>query len=230
MTAAEEAEFNSALHRRDVAFAGAPSKGRERHRGAVRAGREPRAAGELRRGGSQEILRRAARDDRGAQTAQPGGGDRSGLHRRAADAGVERLHYRQPAAGVEDAGFPGRLSWRPAARYPVRSNWWPNTAPTNQIDAQIMLTAIYRREKEAGQIDCAAERPDRAAAPEIICCASNWRKCTATWGKPAARSKSSTEVERMKTAHAPGYDRVPDDQDSRAAAKVGTAGHADAHR
>jgi tetratricopeptide (TPR) repeat protein len=81
----------------------------------------------------------------------------------------------------------------------------------NRIDAQVMLTAIYRREK----------MPDRSIAllndliarlPRNYLLRFELAEMYGDLGQSARALEVVNQVEQMKLTHAPGYDRIPDDQ------------------
>ncbi len=91
----------------------------------------------------------------------------------------------------------------------------------NRIDAQIMLTAIYRREKEAGK-SIALLNDLIARLPRNYLLRFELAEMYGDLRETGRALEVVDQVERMKTAHVPGYDRVPEDQIRALRAKVGT--------
>lgn len=99
----------------------------------------------------------------------------------------------------------------------------------NRIDAQVMLAAIYRREK----------KPEKSVAllndlipkmPRNFLLRLELAEMYGDLGDKSRALDIVAEVERMKADHAPGYDRVPDEKIRAIKAAVGSQEHAEARR
>ena len=99
----------------------------------------------------------------------------------------------------------------------------------NRIDAQVMLAAIYRREK----------KPERSVAvlndliprlPRNYLLRLELAEMYADLGDTGHALQVLAEIERMKAQQVPGYDRVPDDKIRAARKKIGPQEHAYASR
>jgi tetratricopeptide (TPR) repeat protein len=92
---------------------------------------------------------------------------------------------------------------------------------SNQTDAQLMLTAIYRREKEAAK-SIALLNDLIARLPRNYLLRFELAEMYGDLRETSRALEVVDEVERMKTAHVPGYDRVPEDQIRALRKKVGS--------
>ncbi len=99
----------------------------------------------------------------------------------------------------------------------------------NQIDAKVMLAAIYRREKT----------PERSVTvlndliprlPKNYLLRLELAEMYADLGQKSRALEVVAEVERMKVQQAPGYDRVPDEKIRAARKKIGTQEHAEVRK
>lgn len=95
----------------------------------------------------------------------------------------------------------------------------------NRIDAQVMLAAIYRREK----------KPEKSVAllndliprmPRNYLLRLELAEMYVDMRDPGRAKDVVAEVERMKAEHAPGFDRVPDEKIRAVRAKIGPQEHA----
>ena len=103
-----------------------------------------------------------------------------------------------------------------------RGNW-------NKIDAQMMLAAIYRREK----------KPEKSVAvlsdlipqmPRNYLLRLELAEMYVDLRDPGRAREVVAEVERMKAQHAPGFDGVPDEKIRAVRAKIGPQEHAGVSR
>jgi tetratricopeptide (TPR) repeat protein len=99
----------------------------------------------------------------------------------------------------------------------------------NQIDAKMMLAAIYRREK----------MPEKSVAvlneliprlPRNYALRLELAEMYIDLGEPSHAREIVAEVERMKAERAPGFESVPEDKIRKVRAKIAPQEHADARR
>jgi tetratricopeptide (TPR) repeat protein len=99
----------------------------------------------------------------------------------------------------------------------------------NQIDAKVMLAAIYRREK----------KPEKSIAvlneliprlPRNYLLRLELAEMYSDLGETGHAREIVAEVERMKAERAPGFESVPEDKIRKVRAKIAPQEHADAHR
>jgi predicted Zn-dependent protease len=99
----------------------------------------------------------------------------------------------------------------------------------NQIDAKVMLSAIYRREKKPEQ-SVVVLNDLIPRLPRNYLLRLELAEMYADMGQRSRALEIVAEVERMKAEQGPGYDRVPDEKIRAARKKVGPQEHADARK
>jgi tetratricopeptide (TPR) repeat protein len=99
----------------------------------------------------------------------------------------------------------------------------------NQIDAKVMLSAIYRREKKPEQ-SVVVLNDLIPRLPRNYLLRLELAEMYADMGQRSRALEIVAEVERMKAEQAPGYDRVPDEKIRAARKKVSPQEHADARK